>query len=114
MWFLRRLWAILRQRCPRCLTGKVFRGLVAMHETCPACGHRFEREQGYFLGAMYASYFMAVPAVGLLTWAFSAWVVPGWRLEWATLLAAPVFLALVPLIFRYSRVIWMHLDPPRE
>ncbi len=108
----RRLGAILRQRCPRCLEGKVFRTLVVMYETCPLCGYHFEREQGYFLGAMYASYFLAVPAVGLLTLAINAWVVPDWTLEQAIFLAAVPFLLLVPLLFRTSRVIWMHLDPP--
>lgn len=114
MGLARRLGAILLQRCPRCLKGKVFRGFVEMYETCPLCGYRFEREQGYFLGAMYASYFMAVPMVGLITWAISTWIVPDWRLEYAILLATPPFLLTVPIIFRYSRVIWMHIDPPRD
>jgi uncharacterized protein (DUF983 family) len=105
--------AIFAQRCPRCLQGRVFRGLVTMNETCPACGYRFEREPGYFLGAMYASYFLAVPVVGLLTWAINVWLVPQWSLEKAIFLATPPFLLLVPFIFRYSRVIWMHIDPPR-
>src|SRR5262245_39309243 len=113
MWLLRRLEAILLLRCPRCLKGKTFRTWVRMYDTCPACGHRFEREQGYFLGAMYASYFLAVPLVGLLAWAANVWLVPGWTLGGATLLITPLFLLLVPVIFRYSRVIWMHLDPPR-
>jgi hypothetical protein len=26
---------------------------LRMHERCPACGLKFEREDGYFLGAMY-------------------------------------------------------------
>ena len=107
-----RLRAIFRQRCPRCLKGKVFAGLVRMNENCPECGYHFEREQGYFLGAMYASYFLAVPAVGLLTWAINEWLVPNWTLEMAIFLAAPPFILMSPLIFRYSRVIWMHMDPP--
>ena len=79
--FWKRMGAIVRQRCPRCLKGKVFSGLFRMNENCPECGYRFEREQGYFLGAMYASYFISVPAVGLLTWAINEWLVPSWTLE---------------------------------
>jgi uncharacterized protein (DUF983 family) len=107
-----RLRAIFLQHCPRCLKGKVYHGLIAMYETCPVCGYRFEREQGYFLGAMYASYFLAVPVVGLLAWAINVWIVPQWSLFAATFLATPPFLLSVPLIYRYSRVIWMHIDPP--
>jgi hypothetical protein len=49
----RRLAAIVQQRCPRCLHGQVFATLFRMHEQCPLCGLSFEREPGYFTGAMY-------------------------------------------------------------
>ena len=82
-----------------------------MHERCPVCGHRFEREQGYFLGAMYASYFLAIPVLGLLAWGVHL-LLPEWRWEFAVVIALVPFLFLVPLLFRYSRVLWMHIDPP--
>jgi hypothetical protein len=41
--------------------GKVFDGWFAMRETCDACGLKYEREQGYFVGAIYLNY--AVTAV---------------------------------------------------
>ena len=44
--------------CPRCLEGAVFFGFYAMNPTCPHCGLRFEREPGYFLGAMMVAYFV--------------------------------------------------------
>lgn len=108
----KRLRAILGERCPQCLRGQVFAGLITMRDCCPVCGHRFEREPGYFLGAMYASYFMAVPILGLLTWLLSVLLLPGWRLELVALVAGVPYLLLVPMIFRYSRIIWMHIDPP--
>src|SRR5262245_38918403 len=61
---LARLWAILAQRCPRCLTGRVFRGTFAMNDPCPVCGQIFQREEGYFLGAMYVSYVLGCGIVG--------------------------------------------------
>ena len=51
--------AAVRQRCPRCRQGPIFGGLIRTNEYCPQCGLRFEREQGYFLGAMYFSYALA-------------------------------------------------------
>ena len=109
-----RLFAILRQRCPRCLQGKVFKGQIAMNQTCPACGHRFEREPGYFLGAMYASYFISIPTLVLLTVLLKWLVLPSWEWQWVALLAEVPFLLLVPTLFRYSRMIWLHLDPLRD
>ncbi|MGH9750264.1 MAG: DUF983 domain-containing protein [Candidatus Polarisedimenticolia bacterium] len=106
---MKRIRAVLRQRCPSCLEGRVFRGLFAMRDVCPECAWRFEREPGYFVGAMYVSYGLALPILAglvLLVHAFR----PAWS-EYAAMGAAlPVFLPLVPILFRASRLIWMHLD----
>jgi uncharacterized protein (DUF983 family) len=107
-----RLKAIVLQRCPKCLKGKTFSGAVRMRTCCPVCGHRFEREPGYFLGAMYASYFLAIPILALITLAIYFLLLPDWLPENVVLLAAVPFLLLVPLVFRYARVIWMHIDAP--
>jgi uncharacterized protein (DUF983 family) len=101
--------AILRQRCPRCREGRIFKGIVAMNERCPVCGLRFEREEGYFLGAMYFSYGMSVLILGLGT-LLGAQLLPGWKLELVMLLVVALYLPFVPLVFRYSRVIWIHFD----
>lgn len=79
-----------------------------MNECCPVCGIKFGREPGYFTGAMYISYTLGVVLLAALT--LVIWLVSGWPLEWVLLAAS---LALVPcgaLLFRYSRVIWLHLD----
>lgn len=110
----KRWWAILWQRCPNCLEGKVFQGVIDMHERCPHCGHKFAREPGYFLGAMYASYFMAIPILALLALFIHWLILPSWKLENTVLAALVPFVFLVPLIFRYSRIFWMHIDPPLE
>ena len=108
--FWQRLSAVLRQRCPRCLQGHVFHGLVSMYENCPQCGHQFGREPGYFTGAMFASYALAVPILFLIfigLWYFFAGT---WTLMFNLLITFLVFLPFVPPIFRYSRVLWMHVD----
>jgi uncharacterized protein (DUF983 family) len=104
-----RLWAMLRQRCPYCREGRVFKGTLAMNEHCPVCGLKFEREQGYFLGAMYVSYALAVLVLGLGT-LVGHWLLPGWKLELVMLLVVVFYIPLMPVVFRYSRVIWIHFD----
>src|SRR6266478_2601415 len=42
----------LRQRCPVCGRGKIFKGWFKTYERCPACNFAFEREPGYYTGAM--------------------------------------------------------------
>ena len=58
----RRLTAVAKQRCPRCLQGQVFATLFRTHEQCPVCGLWFEREPGYVTGAMSLSDGLAVLA----------------------------------------------------
>jgi uncharacterized protein (DUF983 family) len=102
--------AILRQLCPRCLQGRVYKGLVTMHEHCPHCGLKFGREPGYFLGAMYYSYGMGAIILGILTALIWWLILPQWEFHQVVLVALVPFVFFVPLIFRYSRVIWMHFD----
>jgi uncharacterized protein (DUF983 family) len=103
------LGAILRQRCPRCLKGAVFNGLMATRERCDVCGLRFEREPGYFVGAMYVSYALAVAVMTLLVLLIRR-LRPHWSDIAVVGAALPPFLPLVPLIVRYSKIIWLHLD----
>src|SRR5438046_2660947 len=104
--------AILRQRCPRCFAGKVYRGLLDMNETCPVCGLRFEREEGYFTGAMYISYLLSLVLVFAIFGILWLLLPNGslFAIGMLCLVTAAVYLPLVPVVFRYSRVLYMHLD----
>lgn len=104
-----RLMAVLRGRCPRCRHGRIFRTWWAMHPLCPGCGLRFEREQGYFTGAMYVSYLLALPVITLCTAAVLL-AAPRLSFEATALVAFLLFLPFVPLLFRASRILWIHFD----
>ena len=112
-----RLAAIARLRCPICWEGRVFHGIFAMNERCPVCGLTFQREPGYFLGAMYFSYALAIPIILAFT-ALAYLALPGWHLYQLVLLAWAACVPLIPAVFRYSRVMWLHFDhyfdPQRE
>lgn len=85
-------------------------GLLTMNERCDVCGHRFLREEGFFQGAMYVSYVVGMlefAALALISWALLA---PRIGLGWALGIAFVVHLLLVPQLFRYSRVLWAHLN----
>jgi uncharacterized membrane protein (GlpM family) len=84
------------------------KGLLAMHDRCPVCGLRFEREQGYFIGAMYVSYGMAIPPY--LAMVAALWLLAGWRYEMALLGAVLIYLPFVPIVMRISRVVWIYID----
>jgi uncharacterized protein (DUF983 family) len=108
-----RMRAILRQRCPICHEGRVWRSGITMNETCPACGIVFEREQGYWLGALYVAYALSVPVLSALT--ILIWLVFSTSdrpvdFGRSFLIAMAAFVPMSPIVFRYSKVVWMHLD----
>jgi len=98
----------LRLRCPWCGGGEMFRGALAMHERCAACGLKFEREPGYFLGSIYLNYGAAVAvAIGLhLVLSTSL----GWSASAELAVILPVVVALGFLLFRLSRALWLAFD----
>lgn len=105
----RRLGAMLRQRCPRCCEGRLFRGRFEMNDPCPVCGLVFQREEGYFLGAMYFAYFLAVAVLCAVFFAGKAWL-PGWSDYLIATMAVVLFLPLVPATVRVSRTVWIYFD----
>jgi hypothetical protein len=81
---------------------------MSTNEPCPVCGLRFERESGYWTGAMVASYALGIPVLALII--FGIWLATGRDIGLAVVVGDVLFLAFVPLIWRYSRVVWLHLD----
>lgn len=104
----KRIMAILKQQCPRCMDGTVFKEMFDMNQNCPTCDLAFEREPGYFTGAMYLSYGFAiaalVPTVLILLLWFEA------SMSWLMGILTLQIIAMSPIVFRYSRVAWMHID----
>ena len=105
--------AIFHQMCPRCRAAHMFHasilwGFPRMHERCPVCGLKFEREQGYFLGAMYLSYALALVTIVML--ALILWMATRWSLQRITVWAILLFLPLAPVLTLFSRVLWIYLD----
>jgi uncharacterized protein (DUF983 family) len=106
------LQGILRALCPRCRTGSIFRKSVwlfpGMHERCPACGLKFEREDGYFLGAMYIGYGLGLIAITLLS--LLVWEVLKWPLLKSIEGGIVLFLPLAPVLTWMARVLWIWMD----
>jgi uncharacterized protein (DUF983 family) len=105
--------AILHQLCPRCRRGRIFVksilfGWPRMHERCSSCGLKFEREPGYFLGAMYLSYGLAL--IVIVAIAAILWAATHWSLEKVTIWAILLFLPMAPVLTLFSRVLWIYLD----
>lgn len=105
---------VVQQKCPKCQNGDVFQsnGNIfelkgpKMNEQCANCHHKFEKEPGYFIGAMYMSYGLSIAEVVI---AFIIWKLIGLPLENFIYAAVVVLAALIFFNFRMARMIWMYL-----
>ncbi len=114
----RYLWTLLKQKCPHCRQGNMFKDknpyhlkrLFTMNEKCPVCGQRTELEPGFYYGTGYVSY--------VLTVAFSATTFVAWwlliglssednRIFWWMSINAVLMILLQPCFIRLSRLIWL-------
>jgi uncharacterized protein (DUF983 family) len=106
--------SILKCKCPKCREGKVFTQSNAYHPkfgdtepTCNNCGLRFEMEQGFWYGAMYISYAfgvaIAIPIMVILSYLTELEI---YEIAFIVML---VLILSMPLLFRYSRSVWLHI-----
>jgi len=98
----------VRLRCPRCGRAPLFRGWFTMNTVCAVCDLRFERAQGYWVGAIYVNYAVTVGIA--VTGFFLLRELAGWETAAQLALWVP-FVTLFPLwFFRYSRGVWLALE----
>ena len=50
--------SLIKQKCPKCDTGSLFVKTFKMHETCPHCGFKYERQEGYYTSAIFIGNFL--------------------------------------------------------
>ncbi len=98
----------LRQRCPVCGRGKIFSGWFKTYERCPVCNFAYEREPGYYTGAMAVNLVVSELLI-------AAVVIP---LAASQIVSLPIMIALgatlpvlLPILFyRPTKSLWMSLD----
>lgn len=109
------LYSIANNKCPRCHEGNFFiknnpyklRQFDKMNDHCNICGEQFEREVGFYYGAMYASYGITV-LFGIIVFAIMCVL-----LNFDTMVFLIVFsilqILLMPVFYRISRLAWINI-----
>ena len=105
----------LRLKCPDCGLGPLYKSLFKMNTRCDYCGLVYEREQGYFVGAIYLN---VIATESLLLGTLVVYGLITGRID-ETILTVLVILALtLPLVyFHHTRSFWLcidHLLNPRD
>ena len=92
-------------RFPRCGRDELFDGFFRMRRECSLCRLRFEREQGFFVGAIYVNYaatvLIAMAGFFLLDYYTQVSLSAQLVLWGAFALVLPI------LFFRHSRSLWL-------
>jgi len=98
----------LRQRCPVCGRGKIFSGWIKTYERCSVCNFAFEREPGYYSGAMAINLVVSE----LLIAAIAVPLAASQSVSVTILIALGVTLPfLLPVLFyRPTKSLWMSVD----
>ena len=98
------------RRCPRCGSGPLFRNWATLNEFCATCGFKFEREPGYWTGALIVNMTAALGAffVTLLGGLVLTWPDVPWNLLWVGTI---VIMLVVPVIFYpWSKSLWLAIE----
>lgn len=98
------------RRCPRCGGGAIFRTIGELHEHCPTCGLRFEREPGYWVGSMIIN---TIVTFGLFLLVLVGGMVLTWPdPPWTGLFVATVAVTgITPIVFHpLSRTLWLAIE----
>jgi uncharacterized protein (DUF983 family) len=107
------IWRGLRRRCARCGSKRIFRSYFQLHERCPRCGYKFEREEGFFTGVYLVNYsvtalLLVVEIVAFMVVALASdgdvslvpWLVGG----------AAIAIVCPLLLYPYAKSTWAAID----
>ncbi|MCA9195919.1 MAG: DUF983 domain-containing protein [Planctomycetales bacterium] len=95
-------------RCPRCGKGKLYETWFRMFKKCPECGLVYERETGFYLGAIYFNYGLTALIISIAyPLLVFKWRYDSQQVLWGLLAFAVVF----PLLYyRRARSMWLGFD----
>lgn len=109
------LYSVVNNKCPRCHEGNFFETnnpyilnrFDKMHKNCPVCKEDFERETGFYYGAMYVSYGLTV-AFGVGVFLLTS-VILGYDAVTFLVTFGILQIVLMPVFYRMARLVWINI-----
>lgn len=106
---------ILNCKCPNCKKGNIFSDsgnmllfrIPKMNTRCMECNFKFEKETGFFFGAMFVSYALAAAEMMISLVVF--WYFIDLSPFRVFLMIALIAVLLSTINFRVSRAIWIYM-----
>ena len=98
-------------RCPNCGKGKLFRRGFTMYERCLVCGWRFEREEGYWTGAVAVNLVVTELLIALVAVPLAVALALAQKpITLLVIIGLPLPFILPFLFFRHAKSLWMSID----
>lgn len=116
-----KFYSIVHRTCPRCHEGPFFvshpydlKHAGELHKKCPVCDLRYEKEPGFFWGALFVSYAQTI-AFSLLVFGAVWQLLPDLRYLWMASIVVGATVIAAPYLYALSKIIWanlfFHFDP---
>lgn len=108
------VYSVVRNKCAKCHQGDIFiyknaynlKKFDKMHESCSHCGMKYEKEPGFFYGAMYVSYAL-MSALFISSFVIDNLWIHSQTWQYMTFIVLAMILS-VPLTYRLARLIWIN------
>jgi uncharacterized protein (DUF983 family) len=105
----------IQLKCPQCGKGELYgdagilpqKGMFNMLANCSNCGLKYEKELGFFYGAMYISYGLNIGLFVIFTAAYYAFFENTFDWRWYIIFYVGFTFLLTKMIFRLSRSLWL-------
>ncbi len=104
------LWRALLLRCPRCGEGPLYKRGYTMYEVCPVCHWRYEREEGYWTGAVAVNLVIAELVVTAVVVPLAAYLAINHQSPAPLIFLLPLPFALPLLLYWHAKSLWMAID----
>lgn len=116
------LWWGFTRRCPRCGSGHLFHRWFTIADDCPRCGLHFEREPGYWAGALAVNIVVAGGTFAVFFVVALALTIPDVPVGPLLAVLVPLMIVLPIAYYPFSKTVWMaidrallqHLDPSEQ
>lgn len=116
----------IKMKCPRCGEGELYdrtnlfslKGIFSMHKNCSNCGLKYEKEVGFFYGAMYISYMLNIALFVTATVGYYMFFEEKYDWRFYIMVYLLITFTLVRWIYRMSRSLWLMImisyDPNKK
>lgn len=110
-----KLYSIVHRKCPFCHEGEFFvsrpydlRHAGELHKRCPACQRKFEKEPGFYWGALFVSYAQTI-AFSLIVLGIAYVVWPDLDLGAYAAIVIGATIIAAPYLYALSKILWANM-----